>query len=55
LTDGSLSGERWESYLKLQRELEAIEARRNVALRQERVRVYKIRTRQNRADQKKKR
>jgi ribosome biogenesis GTPase / thiamine phosphate phosphatase len=55
LTDGSLSRERWASYLKLQRELEAIEARRNVQLRQERVRVYKIRTRQNRADPKKKR
>ena len=28
LADGSLSAERWQSYVKLQRELEAIEARR---------------------------
>ena len=55
LSDGSLSRERWDSYLKLQRELEAIEARRNHLLRQERVREYKIRERQNRANNKKKR
>ncbi|HEY5294869.1 MAG TPA: ribosome small subunit-dependent GTPase A [Gaiellaceae bacterium] len=55
LADGSLSTERWASYLKLQRELEAMELRRNVHLRQERVREYKIRTRQGRADKKKKR
>jgi ribosome biogenesis GTPase / thiamine phosphate phosphatase len=48
LLDGSLSRERWDSYVKLQRELEAIEARRNHLLRQERVREYKIRARANR-------
>ncbi|MGH3002671.1 MAG: ribosome small subunit-dependent GTPase A, partial [Gaiellaceae bacterium] len=53
LDDGTLPTERWESYRKLQRELEAIEARRNVLLRQERVREYKIRERQNRARKKK--
>ncbi len=52
LHDGSLSVERWQSYLKLQRELEAIEARRNHLLRQERVREYKIRARQNRSKKK---
>jgi ribosome biogenesis GTPase len=55
LGDGSLSDERWQSYVKLQRELEAIEARRNHLLRQERVREFKIRTRQNRSNTKKKR
>ena len=55
LADGSLPRERWESYVKLQRELEAIEAKRNHLLRQERVREYKIRERQNRANNKKKR
>jgi ribosome biogenesis GTPase len=53
LADGSLAPERWQSYVKLQRELEAIEARRNHLLRQERVREYKIRERQNRAKKKK--
>jgi ribosome biogenesis GTPase / thiamine phosphate phosphatase len=48
LADGSLSPERWHSYVKLQRELEALEARRNHLLRQERVREYKIRARQSR-------
>ena len=48
LLDGTLSRERWDSYVKLQRELEAIEARRNHLLRQERVREYKIRARANR-------
>jgi ribosome biogenesis GTPase len=48
LYDGSLSRERWDSYTKLQRELEAIEMRRNHLLRQERVREYKIRARANR-------
>lgn len=48
LHDGSLSRERWDSYVKLQRELEAIEMRRNHLLRQERVREYKIRARANR-------
>jgi ribosome biogenesis GTPase / thiamine phosphate phosphatase len=48
LHDGSLSRERWDSYVKLRRELEAIEVRRNHLLRQERVREYKIRARANR-------
>jgi ribosome biogenesis GTPase len=48
LLDGSLSPDRWGSYQKLQRELEALEARRNHLLRRERVREYKIRARQNR-------
>ncbi|MGN6798883.1 MAG: ribosome small subunit-dependent GTPase A [Gaiellaceae bacterium] len=48
LDEGSLSVERWQSYVKLQRELEAIEARRNHLLRHERLREYKIRARQNR-------
>jgi len=52
LADGSLSQERWQSYVKLQRELEAIEARRNHLLRQERVREYKIRARANRPKKK---
>ena len=54
LADGTLSRERWDSYVKLQRELVAIEARRNHLLRQERVREYKIRERQNRANNKNK-
>ena len=53
LADGSLPAERWQSYVKLQRELEALEARRNHLLRQERVREYKIRERQNRRKPKK--
>ena len=53
LADGSLPVDRWQSYVKLQRELEALEARRNHLLRQERVREYKIRTRQNRSNKKK--
>jgi ribosome biogenesis GTPase / thiamine phosphate phosphatase len=52
LEDGSLASERWQSYVKLQREMEAIEARRNHLLRQERVREYKIRARQNRPKKK---
>jgi len=48
LADGSLADDRWRSYVKLQRELEAIEARRNHLLRRERLREYKIRSRQNR-------
>ena len=52
LADGSLSPERWQSYVKLQREMEAIEARRNHLLRQERVREYKIRARANRPKKK---
>jgi len=53
LADGTLSQERWQSYVKLQRELEAIEARRNHLLRQERVREYKIREREMRRKPKK--
>jgi ribosome biogenesis GTPase len=53
LAEGSLAPERWQSYVKLQRELYAIEARRNHLLRQERVREYKIRERQNRKKPKK--
>ena len=53
LADGSLSTERWHSYVKLQRELAAIEMRRNHLLRQERVREFKIRERQNRKKPKK--
>ena len=52
LADGSLPRDRWESYAKLQRELEAIEARRNHLLRLERVREHKIRARQNRQKKK---
>jgi ribosome biogenesis GTPase len=52
LADGSLAPERWQSYVKLQRELEAIEAKRNHLLRQERLREYKIRARQNRPKRK---
>jgi ribosome biogenesis GTPase / thiamine phosphate phosphatase len=52
LADGSLPAERWQSYVKLQRELEALEARRNHQLRQERLREYKIRARQNRPKKK---
>lgn len=55
LADGSLAEERWLSYVKLERELEAIEARRNHLLRQERVREFKIRTRQSRSNTKKNR
>jgi ribosome biogenesis GTPase len=54
LADGSLSEERWHSYVKLQRELEAIELRRNHLLRQEKRREYKIRTRQSRSNPRKK-
>jgi ribosome biogenesis GTPase / thiamine phosphate phosphatase len=48
LADGSLPAERWQSYVKLQRELAALETRRNHVLRRERVREYKIRERANR-------
>ncbi len=50
---GRAPAERWESYRKLQREMEAIEARRNHLLRQERVREYKIRARANRGRRRK--
>jgi ribosome biogenesis GTPase len=54
LADGSLPRERWDSYLKLQREQEALEARRNHLLRQERRREWKIREREARSNMKKK-
>src|SRR5262249_13903365 len=54
LADGSLSPERWDSYVKLQREQEALEARRNHLLRQERRREWKIREREARSNMKKK-
>ena len=53
LQQGTLPVERWDSYRKLQREMEAVEARRNVLLRQERVREYKIRARAQRPKKKK--
>jgi ribosome biogenesis GTPase len=49
LLDGSLSAERWSSYVALQRELLALETRRNHLLRKEQVREYKIRARQHRS------
>jgi ribosome biogenesis GTPase len=49
LRDGSLSGDRWTSYVKLQRELRALEVRRNHLLRREQLREYKIRARQHRS------
>jgi ribosome biogenesis GTPase len=52
LADGSLDDERWRSYVKLQREVAAVELRRNHLLRQERLREYKIRARQNRPKKK---
>jgi ribosome biogenesis GTPase / thiamine phosphate phosphatase len=55
LADGTLATERWQSYVKLQRELAALEVRRNHLLRQEQVRQYKIRERQHRNNSKKKR
>jgi ribosome biogenesis GTPase len=48
LADGTLAADRWASYAKLQRELAALEARRNHLARQERVREYKMRARANR-------
>jgi ribosome biogenesis GTPase len=52
LENGSLARDRWESYTKLQRELQAVEIKRNHLLRLERVREYKIRARQNRKHKK---
>jgi len=52
LERGTLPSERWQSYVKLQREVEALEVRRNHLLRHERVREYKIRARQNRSGKK---
>jgi ribosome biogenesis GTPase len=53
LAEGTLPAERWDSYRKLQREIEAVELRRNHLLRQERVREYKIRARAQRPKKKK--
>lgn len=53
LADGTLGAERWQSYVKLQRELVALEARRNHLLRSERLREYKIRARANRRKKRK--
>jgi ribosome biogenesis GTPase len=44
LASGALERERWDSYVKLQRELHALEVRQNVLLRKEQVREHKIRT-----------
>jgi len=52
LADGSLPHERWRSYVKLQRELQALELRRNHLLRQERRREYKLRERETRSRKK---
>ena len=48
LASGELPRERWDSYVKLQRELHALEVRQNALLRKEQVREYKIRTRAQR-------
>jgi ribosome biogenesis GTPase len=53
LADGTLAAERWQSYVKLQRELAALEARRNHLLRSERLREYKIRARASRRKRRK--
>jgi ribosome biogenesis GTPase / thiamine phosphate phosphatase len=45
LADGRLTPERWEAYLKLQKEQAALEVRRNVLARREQVRGYKVRER----------
>jgi ribosome biogenesis GTPase len=52
LASGTLASERWDSYVKLQRELAALEVRRNHLLRREQVREYKIRERANRRKKK---
>jgi len=49
LLDGTLSAERWASYRQLERELRALEVRRDHRLRREEVRSYKIRAREQRA------
>jgi ribosome biogenesis GTPase / thiamine phosphate phosphatase len=54
LADGTLPADRWDSYVKLQRELRALEIRRDHLLRREEVRGYKIRERQHRANPRKK-
>jgi ribosome biogenesis GTPase len=52
LADGTLARERWDSYVKLQREQEALEARRDHLLSTERLRAVKIRSRANRRHRK---
>ena len=49
LLEGSLSAERWTSYVQLQRELHALDVRRDHLLRREQVREYKIRAKQQRS------
>ncbi len=48
LADGSLSAERWESYSKLQREIAALELRRDAQARRESRRQIKVRERERR-------
>jgi ribosome biogenesis GTPase / thiamine phosphate phosphatase len=48
LADGSLSAERWESYSKLQREIAALEVRRDAQARRESRRQIKVRERERR-------
>jgi ribosome biogenesis GTPase len=45
IASGELPAERFESYLKLQRELEALEARQSALLRSERRRQWKVHNR----------
>ena len=51
LADGTLAADRWESYVKLQRELAALELRRDAQARKEQRRQYKIREREMRRNQ----
>ena len=51
LADGTLAADRWESYVKLQRELAALEVRRDVQARREQQRQHKIRARAMRRNQ----
>jgi len=48
LVSGELPRERWDSYVKLQRELHALEVRQDALLRKEQVREHKIRTKAQR-------
>lgn len=48
LESGALPAERWQSYRKLQRELEALAARQDALLRSERRRQFRIRAREQR-------
>lgn len=45
LADGTLSRERWDGYVKLEREQAALEVRRNALARREQVQSYKVRAR----------